>query len=129
MTELSQSYRELIESYIGSACFICGSDKGIHFHQRYGKNHPNNYEYILKNYVDFIPLCKYCHRQLHGLAKLLRKASQDKILELAWDINTEPQPQISSELLLAKLSKKMQVEVQNLIKPHEDSIPSVPLNP
>jgi len=62
---------------IGNKCIVCNTTKNILFHEVYGKLHTVTYDYILKNYKDFVSMCKYHHQTLHTFAK-----NREKYLEL-----------------------------------------------
>lgn len=129
MTETTDSMRQLIMAYIGNKCIVCDAIYNIHFHQRYGRNHPNNLNYIFKHKGEFIPLCGDCHRQLHGLRKLLGKyhdINYDKIFDLAWEICFEPKsPNLRvSNRQLRQLSKEMETAALSRTKDAEELIPS-----
>jgi len=49
----------------GKPCFNCGEKKYIHIHH-VSYNNRGNYK---KEINDCIPLCKYCHKELHDFAK------------------------------------------------------------
>ena len=112
MVNLTKDQREIIYNKIGRKCLICGTEENIHFHQRYGKKHPCTLLYISKHSSDFAPLCKDCHRQIHCLARLLRKASLDIILKYAEDIMVDPFIKPLTPNRLQKLAKEAIAEAE-----------------
>lgn len=59
--------REELRKLIGSSCCICGSTTTICYHEIHGKFHIKGNRYYREHYMDFVPLCRSCHRLLHIL--------------------------------------------------------------
>lgn len=55
---------------IGNKCIICGSKNYVDYHEIHGKKHTPSLLYYIKHFKDFIPLCRDCHKSLHGLMRL-----------------------------------------------------------
>jgi hypothetical protein len=86
-------YRELrliAENLIGNRCILCNTLKKVCFHEKNGKNHyirnkgyVSNLRFYIENYQDFVPLCSYCHKEVHRIQKHQAKGLDlKKLLEL-----------------------------------------------
>lgn len=75
--------RKEVEQLLGDKCIICDSNKHLQYHEVHGKSHPfsrSGMNYILKHPEDFVPLCGWCHKMIHQIARNTDKLNE--ILEI-----------------------------------------------
>jgi len=73
--------RQQVKELIGTQCVVCGATQKICFHEINGNDHPRGQacSYILKNYKNFVPLCKSDHSLIHAIAHV---ENPEKIIDL-----------------------------------------------
>ena len=105
-----QYLRRIAHNLIGSSCKICGETQNVAFHQKYGKKHPLGYYegrlyHYITNYRDFVSLCGYCHRLVHGYA-LVDITNPEMEKGLQKQLETKKEPQLAIHLILLLRNNK-----------------------
>jgi hypothetical protein len=84
--------RRKVRALLGNKCVICNTTKKIVYHEIHGKPHPykdtaSHYHYIQTHILDFIPMCRKCHRNLHNIIRQFPKLERkEKLIELVLNL-------------------------------------------
>jgi hypothetical protein len=68
-----ETFRDLMDDYLGTECTVCGTSDDLRAHEKFGKPHKKLMDSKLKEVEEncksgrFVRVCEKCHRKSHAL--------------------------------------------------------------